>query len=125
MYVYRYLSNDETFIGIITQLSILTLFSVSITLFDVALVFIFIAEPSLYWILEFPVLLDVITNFWFIMLSFESMNGYYMAICGCLDSKCRRLWKDMVISKNEQKLTEMSSDTTKPSELNTTNEMLV
>ena len=124
MHVYRH-SNDEIFIGIITQLSILTLFSVGITLIDVGLVFIFIVEPSLYWILEFPVLLDVITNFWFIMLSFESMNGYYMAICSCLDSRCRRLWKNMVVSKEEQKLAEMSNDTTKPSETNTTNDIFV
>ena len=116
MIVYRHLSNDEIFIGIITQLSILTIFSVLFTLFNLGLIFIFIVAPSLYWTLGFSTLFDVISNFWFIMLSFESMNGYYMKICGCLDLRCRKLWKKMVTSKDEQVIMEISKDTTKASE---------
>ena len=50
------------------------------------------------------VLFDIATNFWSVMLSFEQMNPWYVKVCGCFDSKCRKLWGNIVITKDERVL---------------------
>ena len=90
-------NNDSELIGVITQLSLLTFISITITLsVPICLItFIFILDlPQIYieWIREYILLFDTATNFWCIMLSFKAMNGYYIMICGCIDNKCRKLW---------------------------------
>lgn len=100
---FRNLSDDDVLIALITQLSILTIISVSIT---ILVPFLLIIDRG--WLFDFMIVFDIATNFHCIMLTFDQMNGYYMSICGFCDSKCRKLWKNKVITKDETILSEMA-----------------
>ena len=106
--VYRHLASNETFIAIITQLSILTLISVSITMVIVFL-FLIVDDPVFNWRFWYLILFDVGSNFWCIMLTFEEMNHWYMNICGCFDSKCRKLWTNIVTTQHEKVLKDIAA----------------
>ena len=109
--VFRNLSDNEELIGLITKLSLLTLISLSITILVPLLLplIVFGFETDVDWPFDFLILVDVTTNFWCIMLSFEEMNHYYSNICNFCDSKCRKLWSNRVVSKDEKMISKIHS----------------
>ena len=83
--------DDSELIGVITRLCILTLSSILFTFF-IPIAYMFTHTNSLEYIYLFATLIDIATNFWLIMLTFDSMNGCYSKLCGCINSKCQNCW---------------------------------
>ena len=91
--VYKMVTKDDDLIEIITRSTILTLVSISVTLIVLPTSGIQMQYP---WILVYVFLFDITTNFLCIMLSFDLMKEYYVTICGCIDSQCKKCWTNIV-----------------------------
>eukprot|EP01084_Bolivina_argentea_P211433 359678_1 len=82
-------STDQTFLSLITKMTILTVTSAIFTV--IVLCFLILRESRFKLLLRgFVYLLDVYTNFVCFMLTQQLFDKYYKILCGPLHNKCQR-----------------------------------
>ena len=83
--------SQESFIDVITKISILTFMSIFVTLVDLIAVAVrfFIANTFTVSLSTHIMMYDAFTNCLCMALSYRMFNNWYVKLCGFVDGKCK------------------------------------
>eukprot|EP00484_Ammonia_sp_Unknown_P018404 CAMPEP_0197039850 /NCGR_PEP_ID=MMETSP1384-20130603/16622_1 /TAXON_ID=29189 /ORGANISM="Ammonia sp." /LENGTH=224 /DNA_ID=CAMNT_0042470513 /DNA_START=354 /DNA_END=1028 /DNA_ORIENTATION=- len=102
--VYRNVDADDKLMATITKLSTLSFISISITLSFpcISVIFPVIMDDDnitmLYVIEKYIVCLDVWSNLWCVLLTYNTFDPLYNNLCGCVHKRCQKVWSKWIES---------------------------
>eukprot|EP01084_Bolivina_argentea_P178730 308900_1 len=103
---YKWITNDPSFISIITKYVILTVLSLSITILQPLFPNLRTMYPNsiiIKFTHHYVVLLDAFTNCLYLILSFSDFDIFYQKICGCVHKRFQAvLLKKITVKEKEE-----------------------